>query len=142
MTEKQNDTSYYKRLAVIGAVFVAIILIIITFTIPKGSSGTTKTLDATTQAQVDYEKATARVVKSTLNLYYVNHREYPISLQSVIEDENIDQESRTLFKEAIEVQLKEFDYSVKGDESAYKFTYISAAGDQVSQEGDYTNDYH
>jgi len=142
MPETQNDTSYYKRLAIIGAIIVAIILIIIIFTIPKGSSGTTKTLDATTQAQVDYEEATAGVVKSTLNLYYVNHGEYPITLQRVIEDENIDQESRTLFKDAIEVELKDFDYSVKGDESAYKFTYKSVTGEQISQEGDYTNEYH
>jgi len=142
MPETQNDTSYYKRLAIIGAVIVAIILIIIIFTIPKGSSETTKTLDATTQARVDYEKATAGVVKSTLNLYYVNHGEYPITIQRVVEDEKIDQKSRTLFKDAIEVELKDFDYSVKGDESAYKFTYKSVTGEQISQEGDYTNEYH
>lgn len=142
MAENEDGKNYYKRLTIVGVVIVSAILLIVLFTLPKNDESPSKKLEANTEAQVKYEESTANVVKTTLNLYYVHNGYYPIYINRVMEETRIDQESRNLFKEATEKTLAEFDYSVKGNESAYKFTYKSITGEVMESEGNYEEEYH
>lgn len=143
MAALNTDTrNYYKRLGIIGAIIALIIILMIIVTLPKqDGKGTTQTNNAS-QATIDLGKASAEVVKATLNLYYLDNGNYPVYANTVNEDSAINQESKDSYNKATTATLKDFDYSVKGDGKAYKFTYLSADGKTVEINGSYENEYH
>jgi hypothetical protein len=102
----------------------------------------------TNDNQLKQDTAKAELLKAILNVYYVYHGKYPITLDRLGEDiqENPSQIYGDTNKGATSLQdvrgLKGLDYTVRGDSQAYKFIYTDAAGVDQSVEGNYSHDYH
>ena len=139
---KTNQDSYYKRLAIIGGVILTLFLVIFIATSTQKQDGQTAEAPAYIQAAIDAEEAQTAVIKATLNLYYLHrYGSYPSNAEDVMEVEEIEKADRAQFKSSIG-KLKDFEYKVKGDRSAYQFTYTSLSGETKTVEGNYEEEYH
>lgn len=100
-------------------------------------------------ATTNYESAAVELIKSDLNLSYVFYENYPIDMGSLSEDllkiyerdQQKGQEYVTSMKRAMK-NLKNFEYSVRGDRKAYKFSYTDLHGEKKEVEGNYEEDFH
>lgn len=134
---KAEDKTYYKRLAIVGGVIVAIILVIVIISLPKPTQPAQ--LDAAGQATQRLEKADADVIEAALKVYYIKQGQYPSTIDQLIDSEDTD--SQQSLREGVD-RLADFDYSVRGDKQAYKITYKSVDKQTVSLEGNYKEDYN
>jgi len=94
------------------------------------------------------EENYARVIKADLNLYYVLYKQYPDDTRSLLEglrkdtyQDKKETEKQVLITEKSIRELKDFNYVVRGDEQAYKFTYMGQFGRKEVQ-GEYQKDFH
>lgn len=83
------------------------------------------------------EIATADALQATIDLYRVQEGSYPYDLEDLFEEI-----PRTSNSPDYYLVLKGLDYSRRGDGEAYRFTYINAADELVTVEGNYEEDYH
>ena len=135
-----QNRSYYKRLFITLGVIGAIVLIIFLITLPK-DTGTDRIMPVA-DVIIKAEEANIKYVRSILDVYYLsNYDSYPLNAEDVLESEEISDEDKSLYKNAIEKGLLEFDYKVKGNKSGYKITYKSATNEIITVTGDFENDY-
>lgn len=102
-------------------------------------------------AVIESEAAKEDVVESSLNLYYVFYGRYPADTDSLIEGlsnkknyELLDREpsDTTILVKIVNSDLNNFEYSVRGDKKAYKFTYLSSDGETKEVIGEYQKEFH
>lgn len=112
----------------------------------KESKSTSSDKD-TLVALLARDNADAKVLKATLKVYYIANAKYPFSYDELVSYVDSDQsgnwssEDKRNFN-AIKTNLKDLNYTVRGDERAYQFTYTDSAGKPVRVTGEYQNDYH
>ena len=99
-----------------------------------------KSNEAAINEQVDVENKRMNLLKSQLDLYYLENGKYPINDEDFKEYLSKDTEDNGASLRSIE-ELNQFDYSVRGDGKAYKIKYNSASGDRKSVSGNYEEDY-
>ena len=122
-----------KRLAIIGGVIGVIIIIVIIITSTSAGKPSVDSLDG------KVETTSAVAIKTHVDLNYLTEGEYAYSYENLIE------EAKPEDKELLEKyrdNLKDFEYSVKGDGSAYQIKYTNIAGEHVTVDGNYEEDYH
>lgn len=121
-----------KRLAIIGGVIAAIILIVVIVT----STGAGKPRVDSLEGKV--ETTTVAAIQATANVYYVKNGYYPVSYNEMIES---DPQYADDLKDYL-TKLKDFEYTRRGDRQAYQITYTNIAGERIIVDGDYENEYH
>jgi len=122
-----------KYLAIIGGVIGVIIIVIIIITSTSAGKPQVNSLDG------KLETTSAAAIKAQVDLNYVTEGEYAYSYENLIE------EAKPEDKELLEKyrdNLKDFEYSVKGDGSAYQISYTNITGEQITIDGNYSEDYH
>lgn len=78
---KKEDKTYYKRLAIVCGIILAVLIVVAIITIPK--PGTPVPLSETNQLTKNLEKTDVEFVQSSLGVYYAKNRsEHPIGRQS------------------------------------------------------------
>jgi len=82
------------------------------------------------------EVLTANELKARINLFRVQEGDYPYNYDELMK--TIPPKDGSDYR----TTLKNLDYSRRGDGEAYRFTYINAAGELVTVEGNYSEDYH
>lgn len=133
---KTSDKTYYKRIAIVGGIILATLIIIFIATQPKPDQPTP--LNAVGQAEQKLENANADLIKSSLKVYYIEESEYPSEIEELLSSK--EGEIKDSLQASIS-NLNDFDYSVRGDRQAYKFTYKSIDTQLVTVEGNYQEDY-
>lgn len=107
-------------------------------------------IDHIKKATTAYEISAVNVLKADLDLYYALYGNYPTDkdkfLEKLSKDEYIKKREGkpfdTNFLQKIMNSLKGFLYTVRGDEQAYKFSYIDQYGEKKVIEGNYQKDFH
>lgn len=82
------------------------------------------------------EVLSADALKARIDLYHTTEGRYPYDLDD-LQPSSRDESGRSDFRQ----NLKELDYSRRGDGEAYRFTYSNIAGETVKIEGNYKLDY-
>jgi hypothetical protein len=121
-----------KRLAIIGGVIAAIILIVIIVTSTSAGKPSVDSLSG------KVETTTVSAIQATANVYYVKKGYYPVSYEEMIESDPQYAEDLKSYK----TKLKDFEYTRRGDSQAYQITYTNIAGEKITVNGDYKNEYH
>ena len=122
-----------KRLAIIGGVIAVIIIVVIIVTSTSAGKPKVDSLDG------KIETTSAAAIKSHVDLNYLTEDEYACSYENLIEEAK--EEDKTLL-EKYRNNLKGFGYSVRGDGKAYQIKYTNVAGEQITVNGNYSEDYH
>ena len=91
------------------------------------------------KTEANLENSSVELIKASLNVYYVDQREYPFDYDTLLESTT--GEDRESLEYATS-SLKDFKYQRRGDYQAYKLNYTSLTGEKKSVEGNYRNDYH
>jgi hypothetical protein len=107
-------------------------------------------IDHIKKATTAYELSAVKVLKADLNLYYALYGNYPTDkdkfLEKLSENEFIKKNEGKPFDtnslQKVMNSLKDFSYTVRGDEQAYKFSYIDQYGEKKVIEGNYQKDFH
>ncbi len=89
--------------------------------------------------EANLEKASSDMVTVSLDGYYANKGRYPVDYDALVA--HYDGETKDYLLKS-QVLLKDFEYTRRGDEQAYKFTYTSKSGEKKSVEGQYRKDYN
>lgn len=127
-----------KKLLIIGAVIVALVLGLIGYGVWYDYN----------QKQ-ELERLSIETVQSSVDVYYSVEGEYPYSLEDMLKafEENtdgyyddVDQEAIDMSKKAMEI-VPSLQYLRRGDDQAYKLTYTDASGQQKEIKGEYAKDY-
>lgn len=121
-----------KQMGIIGGIIAAVILVIIIIAANQEPPSQVNT------ATGRVETSTAAVIQSTLNVYYVDRGYYPSSYEALMEYKP---ENAAKLKEYKD-ELKEFEYSRRGDEQAYQITYTNVDGKTITLTGNYKEDYN
>jgi maltose-binding protein MalE len=122
-----------KRIAIVGGVLVAVIIIVLVAT------NVSKSKLAETSPQGKLETSTVEAIKATVNVNYVKEGKYAYSYENLIEESEPEYQNK--LKEWRD-ELKDFDYSVRGDGKGYKITYTNIDGDRITVAGNYSEEYH
>ncbi len=122
-----------KRLAIIGGVIATIIIAIIIITSTSAGKPSVDSLDG------KVETTSAAAIKAQVDLNYLTEGEYAYSYNNLIEEAK--EEDKPLL-EKYRNNLKEFDYIVRGDGKAYQIKYTNVAGEEITIDGNYSEDYH
>jgi len=122
-----------KRIAIISGIIAALI---ITFLIILATGGGKPSANT---AQGKLETSTVAAIQAQINLNYVTEGNYAYNYDNLIEEAN--DEDKSLLREYRD-SLNEFDYSVRGDGNAYQIVYTNIAGEKITINGDYKNEYH
>lgn len=122
-----------KRLAIIGGSIAVIIIVIIIIT---STSAGKPSVDSTSGK---IETATAAAIKAQVDLNRVEQGSYAYSYENLIEEATEEDKARL---EKYRATLKDFDYTVRGDGKAYRITYTNIAGEEITIDGNYSEDYH
>lgn len=85
------------------------------------------------------EQAYVELVEAELRDYYANERIYPISESDL--SEIFDDEEGLSYRDVTK-ELEDFNYTVRGDREAYKFTYTDNDGKSQTVSGNYKEDYN
>jgi len=120
-----------KQIGIIGAIITAIILVVLIITNTQAPPSRVDTPVG------KLETSTAAVIQSTLNVYYVDKGYYPISYESLIEYKPENETKLNEYKN----ELKDFEYSRRGDEQAYQITYTNIDDKKITLTGNYKEDY-
>lgn len=143
MAQDKKSKSKVKIVLIILGVVVALAISYVTLGLATQSARREKAQQATAQ----YEKASVEVIKAGLDLHYVLYGTYPSGTDVLLADmqENKDgiwpkEADPNALKESLGV-LKDLDYSKRGDSRAYRITFTDVYGNQVSTEGNYSQDY-
>lgn len=88
------------------------------------------------------EKSVYEYLKASINLYYVSTGNYPrkiSDMQSILEEKKAD-----LYTDLIQAisKLSDFKYEVRGDDKAYRISYIDFKGNPINVEGSYDTEFH
>ena len=122
-----------KRLAIIGGVIAVIIIIVIIITSTSAGKPSVDSLDG------KIETTSAAAIKAQVDLNYIEQGRYAYNYENLIEEAK--GEDKPLL-EKYRNNLKDFDYSVRGDGKAYQIKYTNIAGEEVIVEGNYSEEYH
>lgn len=97
-----------------------------------------------------FEASGVKVIQSGIDVYYASEGKYPLKLDEV--DNVVTEFRKKLGKDDVRLRgetileiverLKDLNYEVRGDEQAYKLTYIDVNGKKIIVEGNYQSDYH
>lgn len=82
------------------------------------------------------EILSADALKAKIDLYHTTEGRYPYNLDD-LRPSSRDESGKSDYRQ----NLKELDYSRRGDGEAYRFTYSNIAGETVKVEGNYKLDY-
>lgn len=104
-------------------------------------------------AEINYEKASANVIESAVEMHYVYEGKYPRSLKDLTDTLKVDinqMKERNLapseqFLPTLEKSIKDLkslEYKVRGDDQAYQFTYTDFDGKTQTITGNYNKDFH
>lgn len=121
-----------KRLAIIGGVLAIIILIIVIVTSTSAGKPSVDSLGG------KVETTTVSAIQATANVYYAKNGYYPVSYDEMIESDPDYAEDLKGYR----TKLKDFGYTRRGDRQAYQITYTNIAGEKITVNGDYKNEYH
>lgn len=106
-------------------------------------------IDHIKKATTAYELSGAKVVKADLDLYYALYGKYPTDRNDFVEKlsnsefiKKKDKPFDAAFLQKIMNDLKDFSYTVRGDEQAYKFSYTDQYGEKKVIEANYQKDFH
>jgi hypothetical protein len=121
-----------KQLGIIAGVIATIILIVIVI----ASNQQPKSLVDTTSGKI--ETAYIGIIQATINVYYTDKGHYPSSYEDLIEYKPEDKADL----EKYQTNLKDFEYTRRGDEQAYKITYTNIDKKTITVEGNYKEDYN
>lgn len=122
-----------KQLGIVGGIIAVIILIIII--IAATSNHTPKSLVDTASGKV--ETTTAAAIQAYINSYYVDKEYYPYDYQALIDYKPENKADL----EKYQSNLKDFEYSRRGDEQAYQFKYTNIDDKEIILKGNYKEDY-
>lgn len=127
-------TSSPKRtLIILGALIAIIVVMFAAMSLSNDPDKQKEQLMSSTSGRV--ETTSADAVKAAIDLYRVQEGRYPWSYEDMLE--TLGSHTKDYAK-----NLPEFDYSRRGDGEAYRFTYRSIAGETVTVEGNYSEEYH
>lgn len=97
------------------------------------------------------ETDSADVVKSDLDIYYLLNGKYPVTYERLVEDITNNKSGNygkgdgvTKAKELDDTKgnLKDYNYTVRGDGQACQFTYLNSSNKTVTVAVDYKSEYH
>jgi hypothetical protein len=125
------------RIAVIIGVLVLIVGVLAGVSAAQQSSG--HAYRSMSQQEATAENAYVELIKTGLNLYYIENGHYPYDTADFLEKSRA--EDREDFKNAM-AKLQDFKYAQRGDRQAYKVTYMSGTGERKSFAGNYREDYN
>lgn len=123
----------------IGLVVGGIILAAIAGAIVWGFSSTNTQSDRVDAAKVRLESSSSDSLSAHLDLYFVQKGNYPTDLERL--QESIEKPEDLAFLKEVESNLKDLDYTVRGDGEAYKFTYTGLDGETKEVSGNYKEDF-
>lgn len=126
-------------------VILAALSIVALVAIMSANVSTHKSNHAPETKQGQISQAEVKLLKDTLDIYYLNHHGYPTSLASLREDIKSDpSDSYKMTADEYDKDIKDIPslkYSVRGDRTAYKVTYKSESGVIQNETGSYNKDY-
>ena len=121
-----------KQMGIIGGVIAAIILIILIV------ANTQEPPSLVDTPQGKLETSTASVIQSTLNVYYVDKGYYPTSYEALMDYKPENHDKLKEYRN----ELKDFEYSRRGDEQAYQITYTNIDKMKIKLTTNYKEDYN
>lgn len=104
----------------------------------------TKHKNEVAEATKNVESSSVQELKASLDYYYVLEGEYPRNTEDLVKVLSRSEKNKEIIK-ALPIaikSLKDFTFTVRGDEQAYKFTYTNSNGKQQVVEGNYKKDFH
>jgi cytoskeletal protein RodZ len=119
----------------------AVVLLLVGYFVIDAILVNKKNQENTQVATANLEKTSVDLLTTDLNLYYVDEREYPRSvdaLKNFLEKKNLNTEtlSKTISK------LNDFEYKVSGDYQSAQISFLSYTGEKITKEFNYKKDFH
>lgn len=146
--EKPKKLSDILFIVAVVAVILVPIVAIIGVSIKGNKEDQPKSPVSLVEARARLAESSADLMKATLNVYYVNYKEYPVTdtalSEDIVNNPHLYSENAAASIQSVRTtDLQNFNYSVRGDYQAYKFTYTDPLKKEtVTVEGDYQNSYH
>jgi len=131
----------YIKFIILGIIVVVILLISGLYWVDYQHQEEVKT------AKVNYEVASANLIKSGIDVYHAYEGKYPYSLKELVEkirEIDLKQKKEDRMGDSLEKAIKgipALKYSLRGDKEAYRLTYTNSKGEEKALEANYGKDF-
>jgi hypothetical protein len=107
--------------------------------------------EETIKSETVFEGKMVEMVRASINLYRALHNSYPYSMKVMLADLGDDVKAGRIKSDVSEsvdttqkaiAELKDFNFSLRGDGEAYQITYTDSEGNKKVIEENYNKEFH